>query len=82
MSNINNKIFLEKGVAYEIVDGKRVAVDSLPKQDLCDCYVDCCLKAVVLPDHDGTGTKYMYILNGNVSVGTLAELKADSTIIK
>ena len=76
-----SKIFLEKGVAYKLVNGKRVAVNSIADQNACDCEVDCCLKAIKLPDHDGSGTKYIYILGGVFVIGTEAELRADSTIL-
>lgn len=78
----NNKtIFFEDGAAYHLIDGKRVPVKSIAGQSPCDCEVDCCLQAIKLRDHKDNTVKYLYIFDGNISVGTLAELKAESTIL-
>jgi hypothetical protein len=82
MSN-KNRIFFEKGAAYRLSDkGLRVAVDSIADQSPCDCELDCCLQAIKLKDHKTGAVSYIWIYDGNVSAGTLAELKAVSTIIK
>lgn len=77
----NKKLFFTRGTAYKVVDGEREEVRSIAAPSECDCELDCCLQAIRLKDHDGTGVKYLYILGGVLSVGTLEELKADSTII-
>lgn len=76
-----NKIHLEKGVAYRIKDGKRIGVSEIPDFSPCDCELDCCLQAIKLKDHANGVVKYIYILNDTIAVGTLDQLKSDSTIL-
>lgn len=77
----NNKIYFKKGTAFKLIDGQPQNVDSIADQSPCDCELDCCLQAIKLKDHGTNDVKYIYILNGVLTVGTLTELKEDSTII-
>ncbi len=56
-----NRIYFPEGGAFKFVGSDKVPVKSIAGQSECDCEVDCCLKAIKLPDHDGTGVKYIYI---------------------
>ena len=76
-----NRIYFPEGGAFKFVGSDKVPVKSITGQSECDCEVDCCLKAIKLPDHDGTGVKYIYIFEGQLSVGTKEELIAESTIL-
>lgn len=74
-------LHLVRGTAFIINDrGQREEVREIPATT-CDCKLDCCYKALVLPDHLTGVPMYLYIYDGTLRVGTLSELQTDSTIL-
>lgn len=59
MAKGKNKVFFNKGVAYQMKDGKKVNIDSLEEglnlQARC-CGIDCCNNVITLPVNDAGGT--------------------------
>lgn len=73
--NCNPKVQLVKGVAYKIVNGKKVDVLSIDAPS-CDCGFDTCDCAIRMVDLV-TGDDYvLYIANGAITTVTKAEFDA------